>query len=63
MAERYPTDFNGIIAGAPEIIAGPLNAEEQTWDYKVNVGPDGNTILTADKLPALHAAVIAACGG
>ena len=63
VAERYPTDFNGIIAGAPEIIAGPLNAEQQTWDYKVNVGPDGNTILTADKLPALHAAVIAACGG
>jgi len=63
MAERYPTDFNGIIAGAPEIIAGPLNAEEQTWNYKVNVGPDGNTILTANKLPALHAAVMAACAG
>jgi hypothetical protein len=30
MAERYPNDFNGIIAGAPEIIAGPLNAELQT---------------------------------
>ena len=63
VAERYPTDFNGIIAGAPEIIAGPLNAEQQTWDYKVNVGSDGNTILTADKLPALHAAVMAACAG
>ena len=36
VAERYPTDFNGIIAGAPEIIAGPLNAELQTWDYRVN---------------------------
>ena len=32
MAERYPDDFNGIIAGAPEIIAGPLNAENQTSD-------------------------------
>ena len=30
MAERYPDDFNGIIAGAPEIYAGPLNAEAQT---------------------------------
>jgi Tannase and feruloyl esterase len=62
MAERYPDDFNGIIAGAPEIIAGPLNAENQTWDVRVNTGADGNAILTADKLPAVHAAVIAACG-
>jgi tannase/feruloyl esterase len=62
MAERYPTDFNGIIAGAPEIIAGPLNAEHQTWDYKVNTDANGNAILTDNKLAALHAAVIAACG-
>jgi Tannase and feruloyl esterase len=62
MAERYPDDFNGIIAGAPEIIAGPLNAENQTWDVRVNTDAQGNAILTDDKLPALHAAVIAACG-
>jgi feruloyl esterase len=63
MAQRYPTDFNGIIAGAPEIIAAPLNAELQTWNYRVNTGKSGNPILTGGKLPALHAAVIAACGG
>jgi len=63
MAERYPTDFNGILAGAPEIIAGPLNAELQTWDYRVNADANGNAILTSDKLPALHNAVIAACAG
>jgi len=62
MAERYPDDFNGIIAGAPEIIAGPLNAENQTWDVRVNTDAQGNAILTDDKLPALHAAVIAGCG-
>jgi len=63
MAERYPDDFNGIIAGAPEIIAGPLNAEMQTWIYKVNTDSSGNAILTDDKLPALEAAVVKACGG
>jgi hypothetical protein len=63
VAERYPTDFNGIIAGAPEMIAGPLNAEVQTWNYRVNTDAQGNAILTSDKLPALHAAVIKACAG
>ncbi len=63
VAERYPTDFNGIIAGAPEIIAGPLNAELQTWDYKVNVGPNGNAILTSAQMTLLHNAVITACQG
>jgi hypothetical protein len=63
VAERYPTDFNGIIAGAPEIIAGPLNAELQTWDYKVNVGPNGTAILTSAQMTLLHNAVITACQG
>jgi Tannase and feruloyl esterase len=62
MAERYPDDFNGIIAGAPEIIAGPLNAENQTWDVRVNTDAHGNAILTDNKLAALHTAVINACG-
>jgi hypothetical protein len=62
-AERYPADFNGIIAGAPEIIAAPLNAEEQTWNYQVNTDAQGNAILTSAQLPALHAAVINACAG
>ncbi len=63
MAERYPDDFNGIIAGAPEIIAGPLNAEFQTWQYRVNTDSNGNAILTAAQLPTLHQTVIDQCQG
>ena len=63
MAERYPDDFNGIIAGAPEIIAGPLNAEFQTWQYRVNTDASGNAILTAAGLPILHQTVMKQCQG
>jgi feruloyl esterase len=63
MAERYPADFNGIIAGAPEIIAGPLNAELQTWQYRVNTDSSGNAILTSAQLPILHQFVIDSCQG
>src|SRR5262249_20057891 len=59
--QRFPADFDGIVAGAPEIYAMPLNAEEQAWNAIANLGADGGPILTADKLPALHAAVLAAC--
>ena len=61
-AERYPHDFNGILAGAPEIYASELNGEVQAWNVLVNRDSGGHAILTADKLPALHNAVEQACG-
>lgn len=61
-AERYPTDFQGILAGAPEIYASELNGEVQAWNVLANMDASGHEILTAEKLPALHAAVEAACG-
>jgi feruloyl esterase len=63
MAERYPDDFNGIVAGAPEMIAGPLNAEMQTWEYRVNTDSSGNAILTSAQLATLHTFVVDSCQG
>lgn len=60
-AQRYPTDFNGIIAGAPASILTPLNIFYQAWNALANTGPHGAPILTMADLGPLHAAVIKAC--
>jgi Tannase and feruloyl esterase len=61
-AQRYPADFNGIIAGAPASILTPLNIFYQGWNTLANTGPGGQPILTAADLAPLHAAVMKACG-
>ncbi|HEV2783779.1 MAG TPA: tannase/feruloyl esterase family alpha/beta hydrolase [Actinophytocola sp.] len=63
LAQRYPTDFDGIIAGAPANYFGPLLGVYLTWIARSNIGADGSPILTAAKLPVLHDAVLAACDG
>jgi len=61
LAQRYPEDFNGIIAGAPANNWAPLLGLFQPWAAAMNRNAQGKQILTAEKLPALHAAVMAAC--
>lgn len=62
-AQRYPNDFNGIIAGAPAAIQAPLNGEYETWNARANEDERGNAILPADKLSLIHKAAIANCDG
>ena len=62
-AQRYPDDFDGLIAGAAANIFAPLVAEVQAWYARANLDAQGNQILTGDKLPALHDAVMKACAG
>jgi feruloyl esterase len=60
LAQRYPADFDGIVAGAPGGAWSPLMGF-LAWLARVNTAADGSPILTAAKLPALHNAVLAAC--
>ena len=62
-AQRYPADFNGIIAGSPASIMTELNAFMQAWNAQANTGANGTPILTADDLAPLHNAVLQGCGG
>jgi feruloyl esterase len=60
-AQRYPEDFDGIIAGAPANIWSALNGIFQPWVIAANTAPDGSYIVTPEKVPVLHRAAIEAC--
>ncbi|WP_395396777.1 tannase/feruloyl esterase family alpha/beta hydrolase [Novosphingobium sp. BL-8A] len=60
-AERFPQDFDGIGAGCPPINTTVNNGLFTAWNVMANTGADGQAILTADKLPILHKAVLDQC--
>ncbi|WP_020671189.1 tannase/feruloyl esterase family alpha/beta hydrolase [Amycolatopsis nigrescens] len=60
LAQRYPTDFDGIIAAAPVNYLSPLTVSS-TWLARANQDESGGSVLTSAKLPVLHQAVLAAC--
>ena len=62
-AQRYPTDFDGVLAGAPALDAVDFAGELESWIYRSGTDGTGHQILPAAKLPALHAAVLKACAG
>src|SRR5690606_35422476 len=57
-AQRYPDDFDGIIAGAPANIWSALNGIFQPWVIGANTDSEGGYIITPDKVPVLHRAAI-----
>lgn len=62
LAQRFPADFDGILAGAPAADLTGLSGMYNPWLVLNNTDDQGRDILTADKLPVLHAAVVKACG-
>ena len=59
--QRFPEDFDGVGAGCPPINFTLNNGIFQAWNVLTNSGADGKPILTADKLPILHQAVLDQC--
>lgn len=58
-ALRYPSDFNGIVAGSA--FSMPAVMEQFLWDAHVGLTADGQEILPPQATALLHHAVIEAC--
>jgi feruloyl esterase len=61
LAQRYPTEFDGILVGSPANNWAEFAGIYNSWLVWVNLDANGRQILDSSKLPALHAAVMAAC--
>jgi len=58
-AVRYPTDFDGVIAGAPAVNWMNLHAGRMAANRAANRTPAAT--IPADKYPLIHNAALAAC--
>ena len=59
-AERFPWDFDGILAGSPDMDEADLTMRD-IWARKSFLGPQGQPSLDAKALQTLHQAVLAQC--
>jgi feruloyl esterase len=56
--QRYPGDFDGYVIGAP---ANNWTGQATNWINKAQAIADPSSVIPAEKLPAIQAAVVAQC--
>lgn len=59
--QRYPTDFNGVIAGAAVINDTANNSVFHAWTTQHLRRRDGSVVFKPEDLAVLHRAALAAC--
>lgn len=59
-AQRFPADFDGIIAGCP-ILSQAAESVHVAWSVRANLDARGQPILKDEQLPLVHSAMLAAC--
>jgi feruloyl esterase len=61
--QRYPEDFDGVVAGAPALLTTQLFAFYESWVSLAVRDPGGAPLLGTEDLRLVHAAVLASCDG
>lgn len=60
-AQRYPQDFNGILAGAPATIMTELNSVLHEYETDVEIDSSGHGIVTEPQAMMIEKAALKAC--
>jgi Tannase and feruloyl esterase len=61
-AQRYPKDFNGILAGAPATIMTELNSVLHEYEFNTVNNSDGSPILSEVQADLLYNTALKECG-
>ncbi|MGI9331113.1 MAG: tannase/feruloyl esterase family alpha/beta hydrolase [Gammaproteobacteria bacterium] len=62
-AQRFPADFDGIIAGAPVLDETGTAALHLIWSGLANLDAQDQAVLSADRVAQVHQRIMASCAG